>query len=129
MDVRGPWERYVRDEKGQIKTRLVADQKRNIIDYPCGGASFFEFSQYNNTGHNLNKNPENSCHANKMNRSTYILFHELKTLAKDGARIFCLGRSNWKNLISYFHHKKDGKRRSFKETEKIIKKTINKWKK
>lgn len=113
MDVRGPWKRYEREANGKIKMRVAGTREVPVMNYPCGGKTFWEFSSYRNTGYQLYMNESQSCH------KAVPLFSELKGLIKNDGSIFC--KSSWKNLIRHFHKKRENKRATYK--------AIKKWRK
>ena len=98
-------------KKEKIKTRMAGTREVPVMDYPCGGKTFYEFSQYNNTGYQLTFNVSQSC-------KPIPLFVELKGVVKEDSSIFC--KKSWDNLVRHFHKKRQSKRPTYK--------AIKKWK-
>lgn len=116
LDVRGPWKRYQYDEKGKIKMRTAGTQEVPVMNYPCGGETFYEFSKYRNTGYQTYPNLAQSC-------NHVPLFYEMKDIVKKDSSIFC--KRSWENLVRYFHKKREKKRSSAYKAAKKWKKLVD----
>ena len=117
LDVRGPWKRYMYDENGKVKMRTAGTREVPVMNYPCGGETFYEFSKYRNTGYQMYPNLSQSC-------NHVPLFYELKEVVKKDSSIFC--KRSWDNLAKYFHKKREKKRSSAYKAAKKWKNLIKK---